>query len=134
MHKLLLNMMTHLSKISPESLSSHYFLLRTGAEFDHCAEGVSEQQVIRYWWIAPAGFGRLETSGCLIRSWHLHLSLWWHRDIQDSTASRSLWATSISKHDVLIITKLAVNLRDLWMTYIHSLLFFLYITAVPLMA
>lgn len=78
-------------------------------------------------------FGRLETSGCLIRSWHLHLSLWvWHqRHPRQHSQSFSVGHLPLASLVLLIITKLAVNLRDLWMTYIHSLLFFLYITAVP---
>ena len=58
-HKLLLNVMTHLSKIS----QNLFLLIISCWELEHSLitvqRGFPEPQVIRYWWIAPAGLGDL---------------------------------------------------------------------------
>ena len=116
-HKLLLNVMTHLSKIS-----QNLFL---EAEFDHCAEGFSWATGGQILMSCSSRFGRLETSGCLMTKLVLaSVTLrrhQWHP--KQHSRSFSVGHLPLASLVLLIITKLAVNLDTLWMTYMHSLLF-----------
>lgn len=123
-HKLLLNVTAHLSQIS-QNLFSLLSAINWSKLWPLYRGVFLEQQVIRYWWIAAGRFGTLGTSDPLIADLALDVC---HSE-EHLTTSRNHSQTFSVGHlpsaslVLFIITKLAVSLDNLWLTYMLSLLF-----------